>query len=58
MNWVCVFSVQVLFVWQSAAGLGVYWVVGNIYSTLQTWLGQKGTEKRLEKLREKHKGRI
>ena len=49
---------MVLFVWQSAAGLGVYWVVGNIYSTLQTWLGQKGTEKRLEKLREKHKGRI
>ena len=49
---------MVMFVWQSAAGLGVYWVVGNIYSTLQTWLGQKGTEKRLEKLKEKHRGRI
>ena len=49
---------MVLFVWQSAAGLGVYWVVGNIYSTLQTWLGQKGTEKRLAKLKEKHRGRI
>lgn len=51
-------AMMVMFVWQSAAGLGVYWVVGNIYSTLQTWLGQKGTEKRLEKLKEKHRGRI
>lgn len=51
---------MIMFVWQSAAGLGVYWVVGNIYSTLQTYLGQKGTEKRLEKIREKQraKGRI
>lgn len=53
-------AMMVLFVWQSAAGLGLYWVVGNIYSTLQSWLGQLGTEKRLEKLRKKqmNKGRI
>ena len=44
---------MVMFVWQSAAGLGLYWVVGNIYSTFQSWLGQVGTEKRLEKLRKK-----
>ncbi len=51
---------MVMFVWQSAAGLGLYWVVGNIYSTFQSWLGQVGTEKRLEKLRKKqmNKGRI
>lgn len=51
---------MVMFVWQSAAGLGLYWVIGNIYSTLQSWLGQKGTEKRLEKLRQKqmNKGRF
>lgn len=51
---------MVMFVWQSAAGLGLYWVVGNIYSTLQSWLGQMGTEKRLEKLRQKQmsKGRF
>jgi len=51
---------MVMFVWQSAAGLGLYWVVGNIYSTIQAWLGQKGTEKRLEKLKKKQqsKGRF
>ncbi len=47
-------AMMVLFVWQSPAGLGLYWVVGNIYSTLQSWLGQLGTERRLEKLRQKH----
>lgn len=45
---------MVLFVWNSAAGLGLYWVVGNIYTTIQTWLGQKGQGKKLEKLRLKH----
>jgi YidC/Oxa1 family membrane protein insertase len=28
-------AMMVVFVWGSAAGLGLYWVVGNIYSTLQ-----------------------
>ena len=46
-------AMMVLFVWNSAAGLGLYWVVGNIYSTLQAWLGQINTEKKLEKLRKK-----
>lgn len=51
---------MVVFVWNSAAGLGLYWVVGNIYSTVQTWLGQKNSEKRMEKLKAMHekKGRI
>lgn len=45
---------MVVFVWGSAAGLGLYWVVGNIYSTLQQWLGQLNQEKRLAKLKAKH----
>lgn len=51
-------AMMVIFVWGSPAGLGLYWVVGNIYSTLQSYLGQLGQEKRLEKLKQKHsKGR-
>lgn len=44
---------MVVFVWQSPAGLGLYWVIGNIYSTLQSWIGEKNSGKRLEKLRKK-----
>lgn len=53
-------AMMVMFVWNSAAGLGLYWVVGNIYSTLQTWIGQKNSDKRMKKLKEMHekKGRI
>ena len=52
-------AMMVLFVWQSPAGLGLYWVIGNIYSTLQSYLGHLGSEKRLEKLKQKHaKGRF
>lgn len=53
-------AMMVVFVWGSPAGLGVYWVVGNIYSTLQSWLGQLGQEKKLEKMRKKQlqKGRF
>lgn len=52
-------AMMVMFVWQSPAGLGLYWVVGNIYSTLQSWLGQLNSAKRLEKLKQKQlkKGR-
>ena len=51
-------AMMVVFVWGSPAGLGLYWVVGNIYSTLQSYLGQLGSEKRMEKLKQKHaKGR-
>lgn len=51
-------GMMVVFVWGSPAGLGLYWVVGNIYSTLQSYLGHIKSEKRLEKLKQKHaKGR-
>ncbi len=51
---------MVVFVWNSAAGLGLYWVVGNIYSTLQTWLGQLNSDKRMAKLKSMHekKGKL
>ena len=49
-----VFAVMmVIIVLRSPAGLGLYWVVGNIYSTLQTWIGHITSKKRLEKLKEK-----
>ena len=51
---------MVVFVWGSPAGLGLYWVVGNIYSTIQSWVGQMSQEKRLEKMKQKQqaKGRF
>lgn len=45
---------MVVFVWQSAAGLGIYWLIGNIYSTVQTIINNKLSEKRAEKLRSKY----
>ncbi len=48
-------AMMVVFVIQSPAGLGLYWVVGNIYSTLQAWIGSKTSDKRLEKLKNKRK---
>ncbi len=47
-------AMMVVLVWTSAAGLGLYWLIGNVYSTLQTWLGQRSGSKRTEKLKEKH----
>lgn len=47
---------MVFFVIRRPAGLGIYWLVGNIYSTIQTAIGQKNTTKRLEKLRKKANG--
>lgn len=44
---------MVVFIIGSPAGLGFYWFVGNIYSTLQSYLGSKQSEKRLEKLKTK-----
>ncbi len=44
---------MVVFVWNSPAGLGLYWVIGNIYSTIQSWLGQLNPEKRIEKIKNK-----
>lgn len=46
-------AMMVVFVIQSPAGLGLYWVVGNIYSTLQSWLGQITSNKKLEKMKTK-----
>lgn len=44
---------MVLIVIRNTAGLGLYWTVGNLYSTLQTYFGQKTANKRLEKLKKK-----
>jgi YidC/Oxa1 family membrane protein insertase len=41
---------MVIFVYQSAAALGLYWLVGNIYSTLQAYIGHLLSRKRKEKL--------
>lgn len=44
---------MVFLVIRRPAGLGLYWLVGNIYSTLQAQIGAMQSEKRLEKLRKK-----
>ncbi len=43
-----------VFVFTSAAGLGVYWLIGNIYAIVQQTINSKTSEKRLEKLKQKH----
>lgn len=35
-----------LFVWTSKAGLGLYWLIGNLYSTAQTTINSKQQEKK------------
>lgn len=45
---------MVVFVLQSPAGLGLYWVIGNIYSTIQAWIGQVTSNRRIEKLKKKN----
>ncbi len=44
---------MVVFVLQSPAGLGLYWLVGNVYSTLQSYIGHMNSKKRLEVLKNK-----
>ena len=44
-----------LFVWQSKAGLGVYWLIGNLYSMLQTYINNKMSVKKLEKMKQQVK---
>jgi len=44
---------MVVFVYQSPAGLGLYGVIGNIYSTLQSWVGQVTQNNRMKKLENK-----
>ena len=42
-----------VFVFQSAAGLGLYWLIGNIYSLIQMYLNYKNADKKLERLKKK-----
>ena len=42
-----------MFVWQSPAGLGVYWCIGNVYSMGQTYINNKFSGRRMEKLKKK-----
>ena len=43
------------FVFTSKAGLGVYWLIGNLYSMLQTFLSNLMSQKKLAKMKEKAK---
>ena len=43
-----------VFVYSSAAGLGVYWLIGNLYAIAQQFINAKTSEKRMEKLKNKH----
>lgn len=45
-----------VFVWTSKAALGLYWLIGNLYSLLQTYINTKQSEKKLAKIREQQKG--
>lgn len=42
-----------IFVFQSAAGLGIYWLIGNIYSLVQMFINYKLSDRKLEKLKKK-----
>ena len=44
-----------MFVYQSAAGLGMYWLIGNIYSLTQMLLNNKFADRKLERLKKKLK---
>lgn len=46
-------AMMVLFVYNSTAALGLYWLVGNLYSTLQGHVGYKQSQKRMDKLKAK-----
>ena len=41
------------FVFTSKAGLGIYWLIGNVYSMLQTFLNNLMSQKKLAKMKEK-----
>lgn len=44
-----------MFVYQSAAALGFYWLIGNIYSLTQMILNHKFTDRRMARLKKKLK---
>lgn len=54
MMYMMIFMMAV-FVWTSKAGLGVYWLIGNLYSMLQTYINSKTSEKKLAELRKNQK---
>lgn len=51
MMWMMVVMMG-FFVWSSKAGLGVYWLIGNLYSMGQSFINSKTQEKRKEKQKE------
>lgn len=44
-----------VFVFQSAAGLGVYWLIGNIFSLVQMYVNYKLADRKLARLKKKLK---
>jgi membrane protein insertase Oxa1/YidC/SpoIIIJ len=46
-------AMMMFFVYNSTAALGFYWLVGNLYSTLQGYFGYKSSQKRLAHLKSK-----
>ena len=46
-------AMMVFFVYRSTAALGLYWLVGNLYTTLQGYIGHKRSKARMETLKSK-----
>lgn len=44
-----------VFVWTSKAGLGLYWLIGNLYSMAQTAINSRQSAKKLARIREQQK---
>ena len=45
-----------LFVLRSPAALGLYWLIGNLYTMLQSYINSRGSTKRKDKLKTKFNG--
>ena len=48
-------GMMALFVLRSPAALGLYWLIGNTYSTIQAIINEKFSGRRLMQLKEKHR---
>lgn len=46
--------VMVVFIINNTAALGWYWLVGNIYTAIQSFISHKMSSKKMEKLKEKY----
>lgn len=46
--------IMIVFIIQNTAALGFYWLIGNIYTAIQTIISGKLSAKRLEKLKQKY----